>query len=48
MVKKIKKTNSKSFCVAKAKDLRVHFKNTYETAKAVKGMLVHKAQAYLE
>jgi len=48
MVKKIKKTNSKKYCVARAKDLRVHFKNTYETAKAVKGMLLHKAQAYLQ
>ncbi len=48
MVKKIKKTNTKKWCVANAKDLRVHFKNTYETAKAIKGMLLHKAQAYLQ
>lgn len=48
MVKRIKKTNNKKWCVANAKDLRVHFKNTYETAKAIKGMLVHKAQAYLQ
>lgn len=47
MVKKIKKTNNKKWCIAKAKDIRVHFKNTYETAKAIKGMLLHKAQAYL-
>lgn len=48
MVKKIRRTNSKKYCVARAKDLRVHFKNTYETAKAVRGMLLHKAQAYLQ
>jgi large subunit ribosomal protein L17e len=27
--------------------LRVHFKNTYETGKAIKGMLVKKAENYL-
>jgi len=27
--------------------LRVHFKNTYETGKAIKGMLVKKAEQYL-
>ena len=48
MVKKVKKTNSKKSCVAKAYDLRVHFKNTYETGKAIRGMLLHKAQAYLQ
>ena len=48
MVKRITKTNSKKHCIAKAFDLRVHFKNTYETAKAIKGMLLHKAQQYLE
>jgi large subunit ribosomal protein L17e len=48
MVKRITKTNSKKWCVAKAFDLRVHFKNTYETAKAIKGMLVTKAQQYLD
>ena len=48
MVKKIKKTNSKKWCIARAFDLRVHFKNTYETAKAIKGMLLHKAQQYLQ
>ena len=47
-VKKIRRTNSKKWCIASAKDLRVHFKNTYETAKAIKGMLLHKAQAYLQ
>ena len=48
MVKKIKRTNVKKWCIARGKDLRVHFKNTYETAKAIKGMLLHKAQAYLQ
>lgn len=48
MVKKIKKTNSKKWCIARANDLRCHFKNTFETAKAVQGMLLHKAQAYLQ
>ena len=48
MVKRITKTNNKKWCVAKAFDLRVHFKNTYETAKALKGMLVEKAVQYLE
>ena len=48
MVKRITKTNNKKWCVAKAFDLRVHFKNTYETAKAIKGMLVEKAVQYLE
>merc|ERR1712206_14281 len=29
-------------------DLRVHFKNTYETAQAIKGMNLKAAQKYLE
>eukprot|EP00418_Pyrodinium_bahamense_P016455 CAMPEP_0179129010 /NCGR_PEP_ID=MMETSP0796-20121207/61193_1 /TAXON_ID=73915 /ORGANISM="Pyrodinium bahamense, Strain pbaha01" /LENGTH=85 /DNA_ID=CAMNT_0020827875 /DNA_START=15 /DNA_END=268 /DNA_ORIENTATION=- len=29
-------------------DLRVHFKNTYETAQAIKGMTLRSAQTYLE
>jgi len=48
IVRRIKKTNSKKSCVAKAYDLRVHFKNTYETGKAIKGMLLNKARAYLQ
>jgi len=48
MVKKIKKTNNKKWCVARSYDNRVHFKNTYETVKAIKGMLLHKAQQYLQ
>ena len=31
-----------------ARDLRIHYKNTYETAKAVKGMTIAKAKAYLK
>eukprot|EP00409_Alexandrium_fundyense_P006969 CAMPEP_0195041912 /NCGR_PEP_ID=MMETSP0347-20130606/1581_1 /TAXON_ID=2932 /ORGANISM="Alexandrium fundyense, Strain CCMP1719" /LENGTH=53 /DNA_ID=CAMNT_0040069047 /DNA_START=1 /DNA_END=158 /DNA_ORIENTATION=+ len=29
-------------------DLRVHYKNTYETANAIKGMKLRDAQQYLE
>ena len=47
MVKKIKATNSSKSCSASAWDLRVHFKNTYETGKAIKGMLLKTAQRYL-
>ena len=32
----------------KADDLRVHFKNTYEVARAIKGMTVQDAQKYLK
>lgn len=38
---------SKSAAKTSAKDLRVHYKNTYETAKAVKGMTLQKAKQYL-
>ena len=31
-----------------ARDLRVHYKNTYETAKAVKGLTIAKAKQYLK
>lgn len=34
-------------CSASGWDLRVHFKNTYETGKAIRGMLVKTAQSYL-
>lgn len=30
------------------KDLRVHYKNTYETAKAIKGLTITKAKQYLK
>lgn len=33
---------------ARGSDLRVHFKNTAETARAVRGMTLVKAKAYLE
>jgi large subunit ribosomal protein L17e len=32
---------------ASGKDIRVHYKNTYETAKAVKGMSIPQAKKYL-
>mmetsp|Transcript_46089 Transcript_46089/g.92902 ORF Transcript_46089/g.92902 Transcript_46089/m.92902 type:complete len:187 (-) Transcript_46089:31-591(-) len=41
------KNPSKS-CKAMGVDLRVHFKNTYETAMAIKGMKLKDAQTYLE
>merc|ERR1711977_629015 len=37
-----------SSCKAKGSDLRVHFKNTRETAMAIKGMNLEKAKKYLE
>lgn len=47
-------SSSKGKCkfnvVAKAsgRDLRIHYKNTYETAKAVKGLTIAKAKQYLK
>mmetsp|Transcript_9812 Transcript_9812/g.26066 ORF Transcript_9812/g.26066 Transcript_9812/m.26066 type:complete len:186 (+) Transcript_9812:85-642(+) len=41
------KNGSKS-CKAMGVDLRVHYKNTYETARAIKGMSLRVAQQYLE
>merc|ERR1719258_989264 len=35
-------------CKAKGSDLRVHFKNTRETAMAIKNMSLEKAKKYLE
>ena len=32
---------------ASAKDIRVHYKNTYETAKAIKGLSIANAKKYL-
>merc|ERR1719478_437504 len=40
--------NASKSCKAMGVDLRVHFKNTYETAQAIKGMTLRSAQAYLE
>ena len=34
--------------MCRADDLRVHYKNTYETARALRGMNLHKALNYLD
>ena len=39
--------NTKS-CKARGSDLRVHFKNTHETARAIKGMPLKRAVRFLE
>merc|ERR1711868_71253 len=39
--------NPEKSCRAKGSYLRVHFKNTYEVAMAIKGMNLRKAQRYL-
>lgn len=41
-------SNSSKACKAMGVDIRVHFKNTHETARAIKGMNLRKAQKYLE
>ncbi|XP_055388481.1 60S ribosomal protein L17-like [Condylostylus longicornis] len=48
MVKYSREPDSAKTCKSKGADLRVHFKNTYETAQAIKGMDLHEAQRYLE
>ncbi|CAK0896902.1 unnamed protein product [Prorocentrum cordatum] len=40
--------NPSKACKAKGVDLRVHYKNTYEAAQAIKGMNLKAAQAYLQ
>lgn len=40
--------NHAKSCKTRGDDLRVHFKNTYETAMAVKGMTLKRAIRYLE
>ena len=40
--------NPSKACKAMGVDLRVHYKNTYETGQAIKGMELHTAQKYLE
>jgi len=40
--------NPTKACKAQGVDLRVHYKNTYETAQAIKGMTLRYAQTYLE
>merc|ERR1711981_254904 len=41
-------TNPAKSCKARGKYIRVHFKNTRETAKMIKGMNLRKAQRYLK
>ena len=48
MVKTIPFTDSSKSCSTKGKDLRTHYKNTYEVGKAIKGMLLKKAEQYLK
>merc|ERR1712008_419275 len=40
--------NDAKSCKTKGSDLRVHFKNTRESAQAIKGMHLNKAVAYLK
>ncbi|KAB1279111.1 60S ribosomal protein L17 [Camelus dromedarius] len=40
--------NSTKSCKSRGSNLRVHFKNTRETAQAIKGMHVRKASKYLK
>merc|ERR1719460_3523983 len=48
MVKKLNTTVEEKSCSAAGYDLRVHHNNTYETAKAIKGMNLKDAENYLE
>merc|ERR1712153_183068 len=43
-----KPSDEDTSCKAKGSDLRVHFKNTRETAMAIKNMSLEKAKKYLE
>lgn len=47
MVKYSVKKNNETQASAKASGIRVHFKNTRETANAIRGMALTKAQKYL-
>eukprot|EP00013_Stygamoeba_regulata_P020806 CAMPEP_0177645350 /NCGR_PEP_ID=MMETSP0447-20121125/9201_1 /TAXON_ID=0 /ORGANISM="Stygamoeba regulata, Strain BSH-02190019" /LENGTH=190 /DNA_ID=CAMNT_0019147825 /DNA_START=95 /DNA_END=667 /DNA_ORIENTATION=- len=40
--------NPTKSCKARGSDLRVHYKNTHETARAIRGMTLRRAQKYLE
>ena len=40
--------NPTKSCKARGSNLRVHFKNTHETAVAIKGLHVRKANRYLK
>ena len=35
-------------CTARGKDLRTHWKNTFHVGRAIKGMLLNKAEEYLK
>ncbi|MCQ2819778.1 MAG: 50S ribosomal protein L22 [archaeon] len=48
MVKRVHLTDPSKSCSSKGKDLRTHFKNTYEIGRAIKGMMVKKAENYLK
>jgi len=48
MVYSFKPDNLSKSCQSKGAYLRVHFKNTRETAMAIKGMKLLKAQKYLQ
>jgi len=41
-------SNPSKACKAQGVDLRVHYKNTYEAAQAIKGMNLKKAQQYMQ
>nr|QBH72823.1 60S ribosomal protein L17 [Encarsia formosa] len=41
-------TNAAKSCKARGSNLRVHFKNTHETARAIKNMPLRRAQKYLK
>lgn len=48
MVRYSKEADPNKTARARGSDLRVHFKNTVETARAVRGMNLNKAKAYLQ
>ena len=39
---------AKSAVKARASDIRVHYKNTFEVGRAIRGMTIAKAQKYLK
>ena len=47
MGKRVRLTDPSKSATSKGRDLRTHFKNTYEVAQTLKGMLVTKAEKYL-
>ena len=48
MVKRVHLTDPSKSCSSKGNDLRTHFKNTYEIGRAIRGMMVKKAEQYLK